>query len=120
MIKTTPAIIERITVERYDMEADTVRLEVVPLSKTYNLEFFEKNILTVNVDNLVWWDTQNRDNEILSSKDARNKLSLKAEDPLTENMVFWAVSQDGKYQKIYHATQAARNLAKDLYKTISS
>lgn len=112
--------VERITVERFDVEADTVRLEIVPLAKKLTLEFFEKNILPVNTDNLDWWDTQHRANEILSAQAAKTKLSLKPQEPLTENMVFWALSQDGKYTKIYHATQAARNLAKELYKSITS
>jgi hypothetical protein len=70
-------------------------------------------------ENLAWWDKTKRTSKIYTAKGVRRKLSMKKDDVLAENMVFWVVSINGKYQKIYHVTRSARNLAKDLYKVIT-
>jgi hypothetical protein len=70
-------------------------------------------------EKLAWWDTKKRISKTYTAAGARRKLSLGKGDVLAENMVFWAISRDGKYDKIYHVTQSARNLAKELYKVIT-
>lgn len=115
----TKVKVERITVERYDREEEVVRLEIVPLSPKYTPEYFEQYMVEKETENLAWWDTKKRTCRTYTAKGARRKLSLGKDDVLAENMVFWAVSVDGKYHKIYHVTRSARNLAKELYTVIT-
>lgn len=111
--------VERITVERYDVDEEVVRLEIVPLAPRYTPEYFEKYIVDKETEKLAWWDKTKRISRTYTAKGARRKLSLNKGDVLAENMVFWVVAKDGKYDKIYHVTQTARNLAKELYKVIT-
>jgi len=118
--KTSPNTeVQRLTVERLDKEAEVVRVESVPLSGKYTTEKFTKELAQKEIEELSWWDADSEKSEMYRIKELREKLGLREDEELSENMVFWIIKQSGKPLMVFHATQPARMLSKKLYTSLA-
>ncbi|MEE9542922.1 MAG: hypothetical protein V3V95_03980 [Thermodesulfobacteriota bacterium] len=123
--------IERWTIERLDEETGSLRVETVPMKE----EFLDYNMdcllgtdlrsgVTVGMDYLALWDTVLRKTRSMKVGSLVKLLKLKAKEKkiLSENMVFWVVIKAGGKEPlyVYHATQAAREAAKNIYNKVVS
>jgi hypothetical protein len=115
--------IERWTVERLDRDAGMARIESVPmksgcLSAELLGSLFEKG-LEKGMDQMSLWDVTRARVQRMPIGRLSKKLGIRPEEmkTLSENMVFWVLSPAGdkKTEKVFHATPAARETAKELY-----
>jgi len=116
-------IVQRWVVDRLDYESDFARVEIALLSEEFDSERFLKS-LTKKIpqsEKLSWWNLNEISTKTLSIGRLRKQLSLQKSAPLSGNMVFWVVtkSKPRKIIRVYHATAAARELAKTLYKSVA-
>lgn len=114
--------IERWTVERLDRDAGMARIESVPMRSEYSGELFgvllERGV-EVGMDRLALWDAGKAQIRPLSIERLVGELGLRPgeEETLSENMVFWVLrSAEGEPDRVVHATQAARQVSKVLYR----
>lgn len=122
-----PTSVERWTIERIDRDAGMVRVESVPmLSDRITGELLDslaERGPREGADHLELWDDRRVSVRRISIKMLIKRLGLRVdeEDRLSENMVFWVVRRTDKagYERVFHATQAARQMAKELYKRVA-
>jgi len=108
--------VKRLTIERLDQEEGVVRVEQVPLSGKYSTAQFIKELAQKEKEELDWWDIDHEETITDEIEAFSEKLGLRKEDEkLEENMVFWKVELPGKKTQIFHATQPARELSRNLY-----
>ena len=105
----------RITIDRYDRDADMIRLEIVPLWMGVTFKEIERVFKKENRENSSWWDYEKCWTEILSRKEIKDNLGLKDKDEIHESMVFYVHKEQGEIIQIIHATQLARALSSELY-----
>ena len=118
--------VERWTVERLDQDAGMARIESVPIKAEHRtgdlLSRLERGGLEPDMDNLSLWAVDRARVRKMTVAVLRKKLGLQAgeRETLNENMVFWVVRRtDGKgVERVYHATRAARQAAKQLYRLV--
>jgi hypothetical protein len=98
------------------------RVETVPMRPermTETLTKLEKDGLTKDMEHLSFWDARKARIEHLPIDRLAKRLGVRDEEKkkLAENMVFWVVSPGGrrKADRVYHATEAAREATKELY-----
>ena len=110
---------QRWTLDRIDLDAEVVRVEIAPLRKEFDANGFAERLETSAEEILEWWDVEKAKTEFGSLKWIRSRLQLKGDRTLAEGMVFWVVKRGNKIMKVIHATQAARNLSKRMYSRLT-
>ena len=116
-------ILERWTVDRIDEEAGVVRLEKVRMPQRV-LERVVKDKVAGGLfekDDLELWKEGDERSEAMTRDGFLKRLGLKLMDKetLAENMVFLVLmSVKGKVLAVYHVTQAARELSRELYEAV--
>lgn len=121
------ALVERWTVERLDRDAGMVRIESVPIKSDRLsrevLEMLSDKRLEVGMDRLSLWDIGRARILRMSIESLADKLSLRSNEieTLSENMVFWVLHppSDAETERVFHATRAARQAAKEIYLKVS-
>jgi hypothetical protein len=106
---------QRWTLDRIDIDADVVRVEIVPLRKEFDKKGFAKRLAASVEETLRWWDIEKAKTEFGPVEWLRASLLLDRKQPLAEGMVFWVIKKGKKVTKVIHATQAARELSKRMY-----
>ncbi len=117
--------IERWAVERLDREAGLARIEWVPMRP----EFISDELATmlidtgvqVGMDQLSRWDLGRAEIRKMSIRRVVAELGLRRDegDALSENMVFWVLrGVEKEPHRVVHATRAAREVARDLYREV--
>lgn len=115
--------LERWTIEKVDEEAGVVRIERVKMhGKLYEEKF--KNKLSKSAgsgsDNLSLWDISTDLSVTMPLEKLRKKLAMRKNEAIWENMVFWIlIKGEDSVMQVYPATQAARELVRDLYLKVS-
>jgi hypothetical protein len=119
----SPVYIERWTVERLDRDVDLARIESVPMRSEFITAEFANALIKTGVepgmDRLSHWDLDRARIRRMSRKRLAGELGLRPNEieALSENMVFWILGDDpDKPPRVIHATRAARETAKDLYR----
>ena len=120
-------VLERWTVDRIDRDAGMARIEAVPMhpGKLTDklLKKLSKKGLEMELEDLSLWNPKKVKIHRMEIKLLESKLGFRDEEKetLSENMVFWVVNPDRKRKKdpVYHATRAAREVAKNLYEQVS-
>ncbi|MEJ2720575.1 MAG: hypothetical protein P8181_05470 [bacterium] len=118
--------LERWTVDRLDEDAGMARIEAVPIrpEKLTDelLDTLSEKGLEIGLDDLTLWDANRARIERVRVNQLETKLNLRSGEKktLSENMVFWVVRPVGaeKKEHVYHATRAARKIAKDYYQKV--
>lgn len=118
--------IERWTIDRLDRDARMARIETVPMRSdrlTYELlEALEKKGVQVGMDHVDLWDIENAETVQMSIEELGGQLGVRSNEmeTLSENMVFWNLRGElEERNRVLHATQAARQLAKELYREVT-
>lgn len=118
--------IERWTVERLDRDLEMARIEVVPMRSEYvTTQLAEALIETgveVGMDHLSRWSVESARIRRMSIKRLVTELGLRTDErvALSENMVFWILSSAPEERRhVIHATRAAREIARDLYREVA-
>lgn len=120
-----PAVrIERWTLERFDRDTGMVRIEIVPMRPDALTEKLFKRLQTngleTGMDKLSLWDIRRIRIQRMSMGRFTGMIGVRNEekDALSENMVFWVILLDKhkKKMQVYHATRAARENTKELYR----
>ena len=115
--------IDRWTVDRLDKDAGMARIESAPMrsdriSKILLGKLLEKGLDT-GMDQLSLWNNRQTRIRRMPLKSLARMLGVRRDEreTLSENMVFWVLRYRDKKEpeRIFHATQAARETAKDLY-----
>lgn len=118
-----PPRIERWTIDRLDRETKIARIEVVPMLSEETpiglMNIVSETGLEINVDDLSRWDLAHVHFIHISIKKLTEKLGIQQDEAevLSENMVFWVIFRQNLVEpdSIFHATPAARKIAKNLY-----
>lgn len=119
--------IERWTVERLDWDAGMARIEIVPMQPRHLTDALMKKLsqkgLETGIDSLSLWDLERARVKRMTLRNLKRTIGVRSSEikKLDENMVFWALYSEGdkKAQRILHATRAARQVSKDLYKMVT-
>ena len=119
--------IERWTVERLDWDAGMARIEIVPMQPRHLTDALMKKLsqkgLETGIDSLSLWDLERARVKRMTLRNLKKTIGVRSSEikKLDENMVFWALYSEGdkKAQRILHATRAARQVSKDLYKMVT-
>lgn len=115
--------IERWAIEKIDDEAKVVRIERVKMYQKQYKELFKDKLskrAASESDDLSLWDISTELTITIPLEKLRRKLSLRKDEALSENMVFWVLLEgQDSVKQVYHATQAARGLTQKLYKKVS-
>jgi hypothetical protein len=101
-----------------DEESGVVRIEKVVMHREmYDKEFKGKSMKGAffKRDDLRWWDSKSASTFANTEKKIRRMLSLRKEETLGENMVFVVFKRGRTVERVFHVTQAARELSKKLY-----
>jgi hypothetical protein len=106
---------KRWTLDRIDADADVVRVEIVPARSEYDTKGFAEELAASAEEILGWWDVEKAKTGFGSVNWLRSNLLLDKKQPLAEGMVFWVVKKGNRVTKVIHATQAARELSKQMY-----
>ena len=121
------ASIERWTLERLDRDAGMARIESVPMRSdcltAELLDALSEKGLEKGMDQLSLWDVVNARIRRMPIGRLSKKLGIRPDEreALSENMVFWVLSPAGarKTEQVFHATRAARETTKDLYRKVA-
>ena len=116
--------IHRWTIDRLDKQADVVRIEQVRMKAAKAAQMASSDLDEARrneVDELSWWDTRHARLALMTPGELRDLLGLEPDAALAENMVFWLLLQRdlGGTPRVFHATRAARQLAKRLYEAVT-
>lgn len=115
--------LERWTIEKVDEEAGVVRIERVKMyRKLYEEQFKDKLSKSAGSgpDNLSLWDISTDLSITMPIEKLRKKLAMRKNEAIWENMVFWVlIKGEDSVMQVYPATQAARELVRDLYMKVS-
>jgi hypothetical protein len=121
-----PPVLERWTIERLDRDAGMARVEKVPMVKSRMtmdmLDTLATSGVTPGMDNIRFWDVKRLRIQRMPAVKLASLFGARDDekDTLSENMVFWVVRTPGRGapEQIYHATRAARDSVKHLYRQV--
>ena len=119
--------IERWTIERLDLDVGMARIESVPMRSDRVtpelLEILSKTGLKEEMDQLSLWNVKRARTKRMPISRLIRKLNARDSETkaLSENMVFWIVRSENMktHERVFHATQAARQLSKELYRKVA-
>jgi hypothetical protein len=117
-------MLERWTVDRIDEEVGVVRIERVRMPQEVLGKVIKDSEVASSLfekDDLDLWKDGAETSEAMTRDVFLKRLSLELKDKeaLAENMVFLVLMDTkGKVLAVYHVTQAARELSRELYEAV--